>query len=157
AAANLTGFLLGMTQQAYAEGRRDAAEDFLETATAIGRRLTLQAQAGLVERVQLANDELRRLKAAENAADLLEKTVARNPNNAAANGDLGEALALAGDWARAPSYLAKHQDEDWRTVGRSELAGPVLVQDRLALADLLWQLAGREAKFRVPLQRRAAL
>lgn len=133
---------LALADGAAAADDPDAAEKAAAAAAQAARRSN---SAALMVRVTARQKELADLKAKVEKVRRAVEALAKDPNNAAANLEVGLFTCFSkGDWDAGLPFLAKGSDANLKALAARELERPTDAKARADLADGWWDLAEKE-------------
>ena len=134
---------LKLIDELVAADQYDAADKSAAAALQSARRTN---DAGLINRTTLRSKEVAEAKTKFQSLKRVLETLARNPDDPAANLEMGQFLCfIKGNWELGPRFLVKGSDPALKAVAEKELALPIQVADRIALADGWWDLGAKES------------
>lgn len=123
----------------------DAAD---KAASAAQQHARKAADPGLAARAGVTSKEIAEAKAKFLAMRGALETLARNPDDAGANSQMGQFLCFVkGNWDLGLRFIVKGSDAALKALGEKELAAPVQSSDRAALADGWFELSEKEKSF----------
>lgn len=134
-------FLL-FTDELVAADQYEAAE---KAAAAAAQHARSSRDAALTARATTRLKEVSEAKAAFLAMKGVLETLAKTPDDPAANWEMGKFLCFVkGNWELGIRFFAKGSDEAFKALSTKELSFPTEVQDRIAVADGWFDLGERE-------------
>jgi sugar lactone lactonase YvrE len=154
AAKSLVDVALSLLQDALDKDRFDIAVRVGKVAEATAAKTN---DRGLIETVAARAREIAPMRQAYERLQPARDRLAKNPENADANLEMGRYLALVkGNWETALFYLAQGSDRELRLLAQRDLARPEEPADQLRVADAWWAVAGKgQGAERIHMQQRA--
>ncbi|MBI3854597.1 MAG: hypothetical protein HY293_02775 [Planctomycetes bacterium] len=141
--ATLADALLKLADEFVAADQYDWADKTAAAALQNARRAN---DATLVNRATARSKEIAEAKTKFASLKRVLETLARNPDDPAANLEMGQFLCfIKGNWELGPRFLVKGSDAALKAVAEKELALPVQPADRVAVADGWWDLGVKES------------
>ena len=133
---------LELANDAAALEQYDLADKSAEQASSFAKKAK---DVPLVARVDARWKEIAELRAKSERVAKARETLARNPDDPAANLAIGQHLSLVkGDWETGLKHLAKGADGPLRTLAAKDLARPSEAADQTALGDAWWDFGEKE-------------
>lgn len=128
------------------EAVKGDALDIAEKAAAAALQMSKRAAgAPLTAQAAAKSKEVADIKAAFEKSRKARETLAKSPEDPAANHEYGLYLCLSkGQWDLGLPVLAKGPDGPYRTIATRELAMPEGAVEQVSLGDFWWDLADKE-------------
>lgn len=134
--------LLGLIDDLVAADHYDAAEKSAASALLFARKSNDPA---LVKRATIRAKEVSEAKARFAAMKGILETLAKSPDDPAANLEMGQFLCfMKGSWELGLRFLSKSSDAGLKALAEKELALPIQAADQVAVGDGWWDLAEKE-------------
>jgi len=151
----LTEAYLSLMRQALAADAFDVAEQSGAAAVGAARRAK---DVALASRAEAKSKEVAGARATAEATKKHRDTLAKNPDDPAANAAVGRYECLfRGNWTAGLSLLAKGSDAPLRELAAKDLANPEAGEPAMAVGDGWWTLAEKETgESKANARRRAA-
>jgi hypothetical protein len=139
---SLTYALLTLIEESVAADQYDTAEKAAAAALLHAKKTT---DTALIQRVTNRARDIAEAKSRFQAMKGALETLARNPDDPAANNDMGQLLCfIKGNWDLGIRFLVKGSDAVLKALAEKELALSLQPADQAAIGDGWWDLAEKE-------------
>jgi len=140
--ADLAAALLELTDELIAADQYEAADKATALAVQAAKKSN---EMGLLVRATTRAKEVSEAKSRYLAMKNVLQTLAKNPEDPAANNEMGQFLCFVkGSWDLGLRFLAKGSDATMKGLAEKELAMSGKAADQVALADGWWELMEKE-------------